>query len=156
VHSSRRLILLCRSSRSSRRVRLFEPLPHCIVIHILCRSSNGIARHETPTRFARRHFSRHGVSLRRDATLNQWHSTALTTSSPFIRWNRLDDFTNELWEGLVEGKTDIPCGSCKHQWFVFMCFNSLWLVADGGFWQLQREKVDLPRQALFRDALSNE
>lgn len=37
--------------------------------------------------------------------------------------HRLDDFMGELWEGLVEGKTDIPCGSCKHQWYVFM-FNS--------------------------------
>ena len=43
---------------------------------------------------------------------------------------RLDDFMGELWEGLVEGKTDIPCGSCKHQWYVFM-FNSPQLPHHG-------------------------
>ncbi|KAF8301043.1 putative short-chain dehydrogenase/oxidoreductase [Clavulina sp. PMI_390] len=42
----------------------------------------------------------------------------------------LDEFTEELWQGLEEGKIDIPCGRAKDAW----------------------EKVDAPRQELFRAA----
>jgi len=45
----------------------------------------------------------------------------------------LGEFINELWQGLVEGKTDIPCGTCKQQW----------------------ETVEVPRQELFRAILDN-